>query len=86
MPFTRAEKVEFYNDVIIPLTNAIRGIESLAVKHGSHREIEVRAACMHTQMEELRKRYDLPFRESDMDPSIFGENGDKTPPPTPPGP
>ena len=77
MPLTRDEKIELYNDAIIPLTNAIRGIESLAVKHASHREIEVRAQCMHTQMEELRKKYGLPFNEADMDHSIYGENGDK---------
>jgi len=76
MPLTNEEKRELYTDHQVPIANQIRKIESLAVKHASHREIEVVANCLHTSLNNLRIALGMPFTESDYDPSIYGENGE----------
>ena len=77
MPLDTAEKRELYGKFLIPITNGIRALEALSVKHASHREIETRAQCLHTTLEELREHLGLPFNEADVDHSIYGENGEK---------
>lgn len=76
MPLSDVEKREIYTEFQIPLANQIRKIEALAVKHASHREIETVAQCTHVTLNGLRKKLELPFNEADVEPSIYGENGE----------
>ena len=73
---TTEEQREIYTKFQIPITNQIRKIEALAVEHASHRKIEVVARCLHTTLNDLRVDLGLPFNEADVDPSVYGENGE----------
>jgi len=79
MPLTRDEKSEYYNKHQIPIANNIRKLERHAVDGDSHRAIEVTANCLHQLLNDLRKELDMPFREEDVDPSVYGESGDPKP-------
>jgi len=79
MPLTAREKVKYYNKHLIPIANNIRKLEGLAIDHASHRKIETVANCLHTLLNDLRKDLKLPFNESDMEPSPYGESGNPKP-------
>jgi len=79
MPLSAKEKVRFYKQHLIPIANQIRKIERLAVEHASYRLIEVTTNCLHVLSNDLRKDAGLPFRESDIEPSVYGESGDPKP-------
>ena len=69
------EKEYLYDKYGVPLGNNFRMLEEIAVKT-NQRHAEVTAQCGHTLANDLRKDLGLPFNEADMNPSIYGENGD----------
>lgn len=77
MPLTNEEKHEAADKYMVPIANAIRQIEREAVEGASHRKIEVTAVCLHVLLDDLRKHFNIPFKEADVNPSVYGENGSK---------
>lgn len=71
------KKKELHDDFLVPIGNMIRGIERKAVDHDSHRSIEVLAQCLHAKLDDLRVNLGVNYQESDLKPSVYGENGRK---------
>lgn len=74
---TQAQKDELKAEYLIPIGNMIRRLERKAVNHASHRSIEVLAQCLHTKLDELRVTFGVDYQENELNPSVYGENGDK---------
>jgi len=74
-PHQDKDKEALYQEFVISLANQIRGIERLTVEGTTLRNVEVKANCLHTKLNEFRKALGLRFDEADMEPEVYGENG-----------
>ncbi len=76
---TDPQKQHLYDNYVVKAANMIRRIEELVVSGASYRLIEIKTNCLHIVLNDLRKDLEVPFQESDVNPSVYGESGSPKP-------